>query len=281
MSVGILAAVLFSAVLHGTWNVIAKVIPNRLVAAALIGIPNFVLGAIGCVIFPLPAAESWPLLLISAVLQASAFILVTAAYAYTEFGRAYPMSRGIAILGITIVSVLALGESLTGWQALGVAIIAGALCALAWSAGSDLDIQGLSVVVALGLVVAAYSLLDGVGVRWSGTVLGYASWVFALQGLMLPPLCYVLAADRRELLTGMRRHAVLGTIGGTLTVVTYGIVIWAQSQAPLALVAALRETGVIAAAFIGWLMFDERLRPVAVVAAVAVVTGIALLRLGG
>lgn len=280
MSTGVVLAVLFSAVLHGTWNAIAKAIPDRLVASALIGIPNFVLGAIGCLVFPLPAAASWPALLASGVLQATALILITAAYSRTEFGRAYPISRGMAILVVTAVSVLVLGERLSWLQTAGVATIVGALCTLALAGGGRKAIHGLGLVVLVGLVIAGYSLLDGVGVRASGTVLGYASWMFALQGLLLPPVCYALSRDRPQFMAGMRRHATLGLGGGVLAVVTYGIVVWAQSLAPLALVSALRETGVVAAVFVGRLLFNERLRPSAVAAAIAAVGGIALLRLG-
>lgn len=255
--------------------------PDRLVSSALIGIPNLVIGGIGCLVFPVPAAESWGLLLLSSVLQAAAIMLVTAAYARTEFGRAYPISRGLSIVVVTAVSVVVLGERLTLLQTAGIATIVAALCALAFAGERRRPVHGIGLVVVVGLVIASYSLLDGVGVRVSGTVLGYASWMFAVQGLLLPIVCYLLAGDKRRFLDGVRTHAALGTIGGILAVVTYGIVVWAQSQAPLALVSALRETGVVVAVLMGWLLFKERLRPVAVAAAVATIAGIALLRLGG
>ena len=281
MTTGVAVAVLVAALLHGMWNAIAKAIPDRLVASALIGIPNLVLGGIGCLLFPLPAAASWPWLIGSGVLQAGAIILITAAYARTEFGRVYPISRGLSIVVVTAVSVVALGERLSWHQGAGVAAIVASLCTLAFAGAGREAVHGIGLAIVVGLVIAGYSLLDGVGVRLSGTVLGYASWMFAVQGLLLPLVCYAMAPDRRRLLTGMRTHAALGTAGGVLAVLTYGIVVWAQSQAPLAMVSALRETGVVAAIFAGWLLFKERLTPVAVIAALGAVSGIALLRLGG
>ena len=280
MSALVLGAVLFAAVLHGTWNAIAKAIPDRLVSAALIGVPNLLLGCLGALVFPLPAAASWPWLLGSVVLQTVSLILLTAAYARTEFGRAYPLARGFAVVCITATSVVLLGERLSSGQLLGVATVVGALAALALANGLKGARAGLGLVLGVGVTIAGYSVLGGVGVRLSGTVLGYASWLFALHGLLLPLLTYALSSDRRRFRALARRHAPLGLAGGTLAVLTYGIVVWAQSQAPLALVSALRETGVVAAGLVGWLVFKERLRPLALVGAAVAVVGIALLRLG-
>ncbi|MFT3887967.1 MAG: DMT family transporter [Arachnia sp.] len=280
MTTAVALAVLGSALLHGTWNAIAKAIPDRLVASALIGLPNLVLGAIGCVVFPLPAAASWPWLLSSGVLQAAALILVTAAYARAEFGRAYPISRGLSIVVVAGVSVAVLGEHLSWLQTAGIATIVAALCTLALAGGGRAALHGIGLAVCVALVIAGYSLLDGVGVRISGSTLGYASWMFAVQGLLLPVVCFAFTRDRRRLLAGMREHAALGTIGGVLSVVTYGIIVWAQARAPLAMVSALRETGVVAAVLVGWLLFKESLTTISVVAASCAVAGIALLRLG-
>ncbi|MFE6965639.1 EamA family transporter [Agromyces sp. NPDC057679] len=282
MSGGIVLAVLGAALLHGSWNAIAKAIPARLVSSALIGSVYLVVGAIGCLIFPLPPQEVWPYLLLSAAVQTAYLVLLTAAYAKTEFGRTYPLTRGIAVLGITLISTIFLGERMTPAQMAGVAVVAVALFALSWSPmGKRGGPAGTLMAVAVGVTITAYSVIDGMGVRLSGEPFGYASWLFLLQGITIPLVCFVLSRDTTEMLRGMRRHAPMGALGGILSLAAYTIVVWAQSLAPLAVVSALRETGVLAAGAIGYLVFREPLSRWRMTATACAVAGIVAIRLGG
>ena len=277
----VLGAVLFAAVLHGTWNAIAKAIPDRLVSSALIGLVHLVVGGLACIFLPVPEPAAWPALLASVLLQTAYLIMLTAAYARTEFSKAYPLTRGVAVVEVTIVSVGVLREPLSTLQVLGVVVVAVALLGLAFGGGGDRGrARNLLMPVLVGLVVASYTLVDGVGVRASGAALGYAAWLFFLQGITLPVACLVLSRDRRGLMSGMRRHVGWGALGGTLALTAYGIVVWAQSVAPLALVSALRETSVLMAAFIGFLFFRERLTVTRVGATSFAMAGVVMLRLG-
>lgn len=277
MNAGVVSLVLLAALLHSGWNAIAKAIPDRLVSSTLIGIIHLIVGGIAVFFCPVPRAEAWPALILSAVLQTTYMLLLTAAYARSEFGRVYPLTRGVAVIGVTGASAVLLHESLLPVQLCGVAIVSAALLLLAFS-GPGQNRSGLLIATGVGVIVATYSLVDGLGVRQSGTALGYAAWLFLIQGVTIPLLCLGLARDRRAYRQGLRRHALRGGGGGVLAVTAYGIVLWAQSVAPLALVSALRETGVLMAVLIGWLFFRERLRPSGIVATAAAVVGILLVR---
>ncbi|PPL19413.1 DMT family transporter [Microterricola pindariensis] len=281
MSGGVLLAVLGAAVLHGSWNAIAKAIPARLVSSALIGLVYLVVGAVGCVLLPFPPAAAWPYILVSAAVQTLYLVLLTAAYAKSEFGKTYPLTRGIAVLGVTLISTTLLGEQMTAAQVGGVAVVAVSLFALSWSPRGRNGTAGTLMAVAVGVTITAYSVIDGMGVRIAGDPLGYAAWLFLLQGVTLPLVCFLLARDRSEMLRGMRRHAPMGAVGGVLSLVAYTIVVWAQSMAPLAVVSALRETGVLAAGVIGYVVFRERFSTWRLAATVIAVTGIVAIRLGG
>lgn len=281
MSSGILLAVLGAALLHGSWNAIAKAIPARLVSSALIGLVYLAVGAVGCIVFPFPPQEVWPYLLVSAAVQTLYLVLLTAAYAKSEFGRTYPLTRGIAVLGITLISTTFLGEHMTPAQIAGVAVVAIALFALSWSPRSGGGKAGTLMAVAVGITITAYSVIDGIGVRLSGEPFGYASWLFLMQGVSIPLVCFLLARDRRAMLTGMRTHAPMGVLGGILSLAAYTIVVWAQSLAPLAVVSALRETGVLAAGVIGYFVFREPFSRWRLTATVCAVSGIVAIRLGG
>ncbi|AMB60500.1 hypothetical protein AWU67_11410 [Microterricola viridarii] len=267
--------------MHGTWNAIAKAIPARLVSSALIGLVYLVIGAIGCVLLPFPPAAAWPYLLVSAAVQTLYLVLLTAAYAKSEFGKTYPLTRGIAVLGVALISTTLLGERMTPPQLAGVAVVAVSLLALSWTPKSRNAGGGTLMAIAVGVTITAYSVIDGMGVRVAGDPLGYAAWLFLVQGVTLPLVCFMLSRDRSGMLRDMRTHAPMGALGGILSLVAYTIVVWAQSIAPLAVVSALRETGVLAAGVIGYFVFRERFSPWRLTATVVAVSGIVAIRLGG
>ncbi len=211
-------AVLGSAVLHATWNALAKAIENRLLASALMGATFLVAGGVWCVFAPVPATASWPFLGASVALQTGYLLLLTAAYARGEFGRVYPVARGTAPVLVTVFSLLALGERLRPGELAGIALVVGALGLLVTVRGrgragvaprSPLAVPGLrgrfglhrtppglGLAAATGLLVAAYTVVDGLGVRQSGSAAGYAAWLMFLQGPLLVATCLVLAGPR-------------------------------------------------------------------------------------
>lgn len=280
MSAVVLAGVLLAAVMHGGWNAIAKAVPDPLVSSMLIGGTYLVAGAVGCLLLPPLSPEAWWFVIASSATQVGYMLLLTTAYARTEFSTAYPLARGVSVLGITVVSTLWLGEHLTRWQLAGVGVVVLALLTLAMGGSAVRQRGPVALTLAVGLVTTVYSTIDGIGVRVSGDPLTYGSWIFFLQGLLLPLLCLRLARDRRVVLQRARRHAVLGIVGGAVSLAAYLIVLWAQSQAPLAVVSALRETSVLAAGAIGYLVFGEPFRSRRLVATLVAVAGTVAVRLG-
>lgn len=286
ISLTVTLAVLGSAVLHASWNAIAKSIP-RLLGSALMGVGFTVGGAVWCTFAAIPAAVSWPYLAGSAALQTGYLLLLTAAYAHGDFGRIYPLARGTAPVLVTAFSIAVLGERLAMPQLLGVALVVcalGALVAGRLTAGA----RGPLLAVATGVVIASYTLVDGIGVRLSGTATGYAAWQMVIHGPMLIVTCLALAGPRRLLgwartpgpgMTSPVPTLVRGVAGGLLAMAAYAIVLWAQSRASLSMVSTLRETSVLFAGVLGAVFFAERFTLRQSLAAVGVVAGIALIQL--
>lgn len=137
----------------------------------------------------------------------------------------------------------------------------------------------LAAAVATGLAIASYTVVDGAGVRASDSALGYVAWLMMLQSVAIP--AYAAATRRGALLAQLRPLAVRGLTAGALSLVAYGLVLWAQTQASLAPVAALRESSIIAGAAIGALFFKERFGTPRVAASVLMAGGIALMLHGG
>lgn len=212
MSTLVIGLVLTSAILHSSWNAIAKAIPDRLASSTMIGLAYLMAGAIGIQVFDFPASEAWPYIIASVLTQTAYLILLTSAYKYGEFSYTYPLARGLAVLGVTIVSVGFLDESLSRNQALGVAVVILSLATLVIAGKGLSGSRGTVYAVLTGVAIATYTLIDGLGVRHSGAPLGYASWLFLLQGISIPLVGLLASPDRPAFLTAMRSHWRIGVL---------------------------------------------------------------------
>ncbi|MFF0560579.1 EamA family transporter [Streptomyces sp. NPDC004266] len=272
-------AVLVAAVTHAGWNAIAHGIKDQLLSFTLISGGGALVGAVLACFAPLPAAGAWPYLLASALLHIGYYALLMRSFSLGDFGQMYPIARGTAPLVVTVLAAVLLHEVPDGWQLLGVAVACAGLTGLAlWGIrGKDARPHwpALLAAGATGLSIALYTVVDGVGVRASGTPLGYIGWLMVLEGLAIP--AYALWTRRAALLPQLRPYAARGLLGAVLSVAAYALVLWAQTKAPLAPIAALRESSIIVGAAIGALFFKERFGAPRVAAAGLMVVGIGLM----
>ena len=275
----VVGAVLLAAVLHAVWNALAHSIDDQLVGFALIGLAVTVGGAAVVLVSPAPSRACWWFLAGSVVLHVVYNLLLMRSYRLGDFGQVYPLARGTSPWLVAIAGIVLVDEDLSLPQLLGVVVISAGLCTLVFAGGVPTREARPAIAAALltGVVIAAYTTLDGLGVRSADTVTGYIGWLFLLQGPVLP-LAAVVA--RRERLWGqVRPHLVAGLTGGALSLGAYGLVLWAQTRGALAPIAALRETSVIVGAVIGTLVFGERFGRWRITATVLVVAGVVLVTL--
>ncbi|MFF5105153.1 EamA family transporter [Streptomyces sp. NPDC000134] len=277
-SVGVPAAVLTAAVLHAVWNAMAHRIPDKLVGFALINCAYTGCAALLVCFTPLPPAGAWPFLAASAALEVASHLFLLRAYQLGDFGQMYPLARGVAPLLVAVVSVTLLDGTLTPVQGTGVLLVSGGLGALALASGGigRARLPAVGAALGTGLIIAAYTLVDSVGVRQGGDVLSYVGWLFLCQGPVLPLIA--LARRRGTLLAQMRPVLGTGLAGGALSMAAYGLVIWAQAHGNVATVAALRETGILVAAVIATVFFREPFGRLRLMAGAVTLTGIVLLR---
>jgi drug/metabolite transporter (DMT)-like permease len=270
-------AVLVAAVTHASWNAIAHGIKDQLVAFTLVGTGGALCAAVIAPFAPLPAGGAWPYLLASVAIHMAYQYLLMKSFSLGDFGQVYPIARGIAPLVVTILAAAFIGEIPDAWQVTGVLVASVGLAGAAlWGMrGKRQQWPAVAAAIGTGLTIAGYTVTDGVGVRTSGTALGYIAWLLLLQGTLIP--LTALAVRRGELLPQLRPVAVRGLLGGGLSVLAYGLVLWAQTRAELAPIAALRETSIIAGALIGAVLFKERFGRPRIVAAALVVAGIGLM----
>jgi drug/metabolite transporter (DMT)-like permease len=269
-------AVLVAAVTHATWNAIAHGIKDQTLAFALIGVGGIVVAIPLIFVAAMPRPDCWPYLLASIVIHVFYNLLLMRCYRLGEFGQVYPLARGTSPLVVTILAAIFLHEHLALPQIAGVLVVSGGLAALVF-AGRRPGRTAFLAAVGTGLTIAAYTTVDGVGVRLSHSPVGYIGWLMLLESLGVPMFALV---RRRDVLLKQPPKILLGGLAaGALSVLAYGLVLWAQTKGALAPIAALRETSVIFGAIIGTLVFREPFGRTRVAATFLVVGGIVLLNI--
>jgi phosphonate utilization associated putative membrane protein len=279
----VVGAVLFAALLHASWNALIKSGRDKALDTALIHILGCGVGVVLVAMFGLPRREAWPWLAASMTIHIGYYITLVGAYRHGELGFTYPIMRGTAPLLVALLSGQLIGEhlSLAAW--LGVAGISGGVLLIGLTrshvhGGSRRHALGYA--LANAAIIAAYTLVDGLGVRASGNALQYVALLFMLDGL---PYFMIVMWQRRaafaDSVAFMKQRWPLALVGSSASLGAYGIALWAMTQAPVASVAALRETSVLFATLIGVLMLKERFRLQRLLGAGAVVVGVMALRL--
>ncbi len=238
-----------------------------------------VLGAVGALFVPLPLAEAWPYLIVSAGIHLAYMLFLVRAYRLGDLSRVYPIARGLAPVVVALLAALFVGERPTIVQAGGLLFCCGAIVSLAFADTSISRVGRRAVVaaVATGLMIASYTVVDGSGVRVAGDPLSYVAWNLLLDGI---PLTFVVFFRRSgQIRAFIRSNAVHSMTGGAMAAVAYGIVLWAMSKGAMASVSSLRETSVVFATLIGTRLLGEPLGTRRLVAAVVVAGGLMLLQL--
>lgn len=275
----VFAAVLFAAACHAGWNAVIKIGLEPLAATTLIALGAGVVSLPMLAAFGVPEAASWPMLAASVVIHLFYFGALSEAYRTGDLGQVYPLARGAAPLMTAALSPFFVGEwlALTGWA--GVTLLATGVVLLSFRGGRALariDRRAVGYALFTAVTVCAYSLVDGIGARHAGSANAYTSWLFFGNALALA--AYAMARLGPGVIPGMMRFWKRGLFAGAMQFLSYSIAIWAMTLAPIALVAALRETSVLFGAAIAVVFLREPLRPARLVAAALIVTGLVAIR---
>jgi drug/metabolite transporter (DMT)-like permease len=254
-----MAAILFGALLHAGWNALIRGAEDTYLDMVLIVTGAGIITLIWLPWTPVPRTASRPYLAASVGIHIGYFSFVALAYRKGELGFAYPLMRGTAPVFSAIAAALLLDESPSpgGWT--GIALICGGILMLSvdsWRSGSFPRRSALFALMNAAVIVL-YTLVDGVGARLSGAPVSYTEWMFLLTGLSLLALCF--GGLKPHTAVYLRAHWAKGLLGGACTLGAYSLALWAMTKAPIALVAALRETSVIFALLIASLFLGERM----------------------
>ena len=276
----VFVTVLGAAAMHATWNALVKAGGDRFAFMLVLTLAECAMGFALAFFFPMIEAAALPWLLLSGVLHVGYMLFLTEAYAHGDLAQVYPLARGTAPLIVALVGALALREALSATKLAAVACIGVGVVALSLRGGGDLGrMPGRAVAFALGTAcfTAAYTLVDAIGARASGSASAYTCAMFVLSGAGLVAVGFLKRGAAA--LSVDARVWRLGALAGALSFLAYWAAIWAFTKAPVAMVAALRETSVPMAMLIGVVFLGERGSMWRWAAASLIAAGVALMRL--
>jgi len=255
MSLSLVLIVLASAFLHAFWNALVKGSADKTIVLGLIALGHVVPGIIIATQAPLPGWAAAPYIIASTLIHWGYYYFLNLAYRIGDLSLVYPITRGLAPVLVALGAQIWIGESLPGLAWLGIFSVSAGVMVLSQGIFKT-EVPKLSMVAAVivAAIVAAYSLVDGVGVRLSDSTMGYIAWLFIAEAFVA---LFIFKTQWQRLRMMPLKSYLLGFLGGILSATAYALVLYAKTEAPLGVVSALRETSVIFAALIGVFWFGE------------------------
>lgn len=280
----IVGAVLCAALLHASWNALIKSGGDKAADTALITVAGAVVAFPFMLWVGLPNRGAWPYLLASLVIHVGYYIALVEAYEHGDLGLTYPIMRGFAPLLVALGSGVFVGEvpSTAAWLGIVGITVGVALVGLAHPGEALQHRRALLFAFANAALIAVYTTVDGVGVRANGGAVRYVLLLFVLDGFLYPALVWWRrnAAERTALVAFARKRWPMAALGGSASIGAYAIALWAMTRAPVASVAALRETSVLFAAVLGTVLLKERFGLQRAIGTGVIVAGVMALRFG-
>ncbi|MFV2093379.1 MAG: EamA family transporter [Hyphomicrobiales bacterium] len=249
-----LTLVLIAALLHALWNAIVKIADDRAVGLAMVSAIHLAAGIVMVWMFGLPAPASWPYLIASILIHYAYYVFLFISYRLGDLSQVYPISRGVAPVLVALGASAFAGDTLSVGMWVGIVVVSLGIAILSAAGWATTPRAPVLAALATGLIIALYSVVDGIGVRLSQNPFGYIGWLFVGE---LPVSLLVIYRRRHQLQVLSSRVLVLGVFGGLFSVLAYALVLYTKTIAPIGAVSAVRESSVIVAALIGTMLLGE------------------------
>jgi drug/metabolite transporter (DMT)-like permease len=279
LEITVFLAVLAAAFMHASWNLLVKLKLDRFLSLFLLQTLMGFMGAAMLIFFAWPARASLPYALVSGLLHTGYNVFLARSYRHGDLSQVYPIARGTAPLLTLLTTWLVAHEQISIPAAIGIGVLVTGIYLVAMGKSKSLHLDRTTLLFALGTsgFIAAYTVVDGLGGRISGAASGYTGTVFILDAAFL---CAVGVYMRG---TGIFREISpywkSGLVGAVLSAAAYWIVIWAMTKAPIAAVAALRETSILFVILMSAKFLQESMSWTRILGGILVVAGAIALRL--
>lgn len=283
MSWFVFAALIFGAFLHALWNSFIKLSPDKPLETAYVNFLTSFISLPLLLLVGLPNSEVFPYIGLSVFLHIGYYYSLSSAYKYGDFSLAYPVMRGSAPLILTILSALYLGEFPSYFVCIGIGAISFGIMLLGIKKIQDVSHHRKAFSFALmnAVIIALYTMVDGIGVNRSSDPWGYIFLLMFVDGFLFPALLLWRRGvyQFQEIDMYLRKRFWIALIGAFATLGAYGIALWAMTQSPISIVAALRELSVLIAVFISWIFLKENISSYRWIGIFLIICGAVCLRL--
>ncbi len=261
MDLHVLALVLLAAAAHAAWNAWLKDSGDKFSSMAAISVGWLIVGCVSIPIVGAPSLAAWPYLLASTVVHTGYAMLLISAYRHAEFSLAYPIARGTGPMLVALSAPLFVSEYLEGPSFFAVTLIVIGIFLIGLF-GNERSLGGRRAVLlslATGVLIAAYTMIDGQGARAGANPHAYVGWLLVL--IAFPIIVLSKKKLNKNVKSLLAEHWQKGVPIGVLSALAYWVIVWAMTVAPMALVAAARETSILFAALVSWGVLGEKVRP--------------------
>ncbi len=278
MTLPVFFAVLAAAFLHATWNAMLKTGTSKVGGMLVLSLVEIPIGLAVAATRPALIVEAWPWVIASGITHFAYKSFLTFAYERGDLSRVYPIARGAAPMLVGIIGAIWMIDPVSPTEYAGIITLGLGIALMArgvFTSGENRRL--LPFALGSACATACYTMIDGLGARVSGDAVAYIAWVFVVDGLLFPMM--IVAMRGVAVIPRARRDWGMGAIASAASYGAYSVSVWAMTVAPIAVVAALRETSILFAVLIGWLVFHERLARDKAIAIAVILTGVILTRL--
>jgi len=279
MSSTVFITVIFAAFLHAIWNGMVKKFEDKVISVSAIVFGHVPIAILVMLFLPLPTINSVPYIILSAIIHQGYQYYLISAYKIGDLTRVYPIARGSGPIVATLISIIFLGLLITKIQILSIFLICFGIIILGlFSKNSLKNSKAIIYSLTTGFFIGCYSLADGYGARVSLSPLSFLGWSFILNAMIFP---FVLKSmNYSNVFSRVLKEAkLIFWVGGSISYIVYGIIVWSFTKAPIPLVGALRETSIIFALLIGTFFLKEKITLIKIISILIIFAGVALLKL--
>ena len=278
MSLNVFVAVILAAFLHSVWNAMVKKAEDKYISLTAIVLGHIPIAILVIFFTPMISFQSIPYIFVSAIFLAGYEWCLLSAYRLEDYTKVYPIARGSAPIFIVILSLFLFNVSILQFELIGILVISFGIIILGFqNIKTFKNYPAITYALGTGLFISGYSIADGYGGRVSGSPFNYTSWLMILNAIIFLTLLRIMNKSGVAKKVFNKEKKIL-FIGGTLSYIVYGIIIWAFTQAPVPTVAALRETSIIFALLIGTFFLKEKFTFLKTAAVLTIFFGVILLK---
>ena len=265
--------IIVSALCHAVWSAIIKSSKNPLSLMGITSILEVVIFFPLTFTVPFPSMEVWYFLIATVIIHVFYRLNVIYSYRYGDLSYIYPISRGSSCLFVAIISILFLSSDISIAGFVGILIVCIGLFLISYSKNLSFNFRGFALAISTAILITAYTLVDGVGVRLSENGFSYIYWLFTLNGI---PLLIIGLISKNGLRKTETYNFSSGIAAGIFATSSYAIVVWSMQFIEIAYVSSIREISIVFAAIIGMVFLFERNAKSRIIPSILIVSGISV-----